>query len=68
MSRIRVLCGKRPMYTNIEINMNTNISYIFSYIFPYIFLYIPRKCLVSIVQTGMLDPEANYGRPDFAII
>ena len=29
MSRIRVLSGKRPIYTNIDINRNTMISYIF---------------------------------------
>ena len=44
MSRIRVLSGKRPIYTNIDIKIDMNISYIFSYIFSYI-------CLVNIVRT-----------------
>ena len=47
MSRIRVLSGKHPIYTNIDIKIHINISYIFSYIF----LYIPWECLVSIVWT-----------------
>ena len=49
MSRIRVLSGKHPIYTNIDINMNTNMSYIY---FLYISLYIPMKLLVNIVRTG----------------
>ena len=43
MSRIRVLSGKHPIYTNIEIKIYMNISYMFLYLldmFLYIFLYI----------------------------
>ena len=40
MSRIRVLSGKRPIYTNIDIKINTKMFlYIFLYMFLYIFLY-----------------------------
>ena len=43
MSRIRVLSGKRPIYTNIDIKIYMNISYMFSNIFSYIiYIGLPR--------------------------
>ena len=41
MSRIRVLSGKHPIYTNLDINMNTHISYIFIDFLIYVPIYFP---------------------------